>query len=155
MDMKLTLQRGDLPAYEITIPSATVSVADHYAQSIGLANTEHLMMRMLLDNLLVSVILPRAEYAPEVAAQIAAMEADLATKKKQLDGARISPLLPTLTVGGEPITLAQIEAALAAARAAAQNPPAPVPAPAPEPEPTPEPTPEPEPEPEPTPTPEP
>jgi len=147
--MKLTLQRGDLPAYEITIPSATVSVADHYAQSINLANTEHLMMRMLLDNLLVGVILPRAEYAPEVAAQIAAMEADMAMKKKELDGARISPLLPTLTVGGRPTTLTQIEAALAAARAAAQNLPAPAPAPAPTP------TPEPTPEPAPTPTPEP
>jgi len=144
--MKLTLQRGDLPAYEITIPSATVRVADHYAQSIGLANTEHLMMRMLLDNLLVGVILPRAEYAPEVAAQIAAMEADMAMKKKELDGARILPLLPTLTVGGRPITLTQIEAALAAARAAAQNPPAPGPGSAPTstPEPAPEPTPTPE-----------
>jgi len=144
--MKLTLQRGDLPAYEITIPSATVSVADHYAQSIGLANTEHLMMRMLLDNLLVGVILPRAEYAPEVAEQIATMEADMAKKKKELDAARISPLLPTLTVGGQPITLTQIEAALAEQKKAAeQNPPPPVeldPAPAPEPTPKPEPTPE-------------
>jgi hypothetical protein len=124
MDMKLTLQRGNLPAYEISIPSATVSVADHYAQSIGLANTEHLMMRMLLDNLLVGVILPRAEYAPEVAAQIAAMESDMAAKKKQLDAARIAPLIPALTIGGEPTTLAEIEAALAAAKN---------PAPAPEP----------------------
>jgi hypothetical protein len=124
MDVKLTIQRGSLPAYEVTIPAATVSVADHYAQSIGLANTEHLMMRMLLDNLLVGVILPRAEYAPEVAAQIAAMESDMAAKKKQLDAARIAPLIPALTIGGEPTTLAEIEAALAAAKN---------PAPAPEP----------------------
>jgi len=122
--VKLTIQRGSLPAYEVTIPAATVSVADHYAQSIGLANTEHLMMRMLLDNLLVGVILPRAEYAPEVAAQIAAMESDMAAKKKQLDAARIAPLIPALTIGGEPTTLAEIEAALAAAKN---------PAPAPEP----------------------
>jgi outer membrane biosynthesis protein TonB len=154
MDVKLTIQRGSLPAYEVTIPAATVAVADAYSESIGLANVEHLMLAMLLDNVLKAIILPRAEYAPEVAAQIAAMESDLAAKKADLEQTKIAPLLPTLMVNGEFATLSGIaaahrarrEAERAAAEAIAQQP-TPEPTPEPEPEPTPEPTPEPEPDP--------
>ncbi len=139
--MRLTIQRGSLPAYEVTIPAATVAVADAYSESIGLANVEHLMLAMLLDNVLKAIILPRAEYAPDVAAHLAQMEAELAAKKAEIEQAKIAPLLPTLLVGGELATLSGIaaahkarrEAERAAAEAAAQQP-------------TPEPTPEPEPD---------
>jgi hypothetical protein len=146
MDVKLTIQRGSLPAYEVIIPAATVEVADAYSESIGLANLEHLMLAMLLDNVLKAIILPRAEYTPDVAAQIAAMESEMATKKAEIEQAKIAPLLPTLMVGGEFATLSGIaaahrarrEAERAAAEAAGQQP---------TPEPTPEPTPDPEPDP--------
>jgi hypothetical protein len=149
MDVKLTIQRGSLPAYEVTIPAATVAVADDYSESIGLANVEHLMLAMLLDNVLKAIILPRAEYTPEAAAHIAEMEAELATKKRELEMAKLMPLLPTLTVGNEPTSLprgraaakAKKEAEKAAAEAAAQQA-----AQEPVTEPTPEPTPEPEPD---------
>ena len=148
MDVKLTIQRGSLPAYEVTIPAATVAVADDYSESIGLANVEHLMLAMLLDNVLKAIILPRAEYAPDVAAHIAEMEAELATKKRELEMAKLMPLLPTLSIDGEPTSLPRIaaaekakkEAAKAAALEAAQQA-----AQEPVTEPTPEPTPEPEP----------
>jgi hypothetical protein len=76
------------------------------------------------------------------------MEAELATKKRDLEMAKLMPLLPTLTVGNEPTSLPRIAAAakakkeaekaaaLEAAQQAAQEPVT---------EPTPEPTPEPEP----------
>jgi hypothetical protein len=146
MDVKLTIQRGTLPAYEVMIPAATVEVADAYSESIGLANVEHLMLTMLLENVLKAIILPRAEYAPEVAAHIAQMEAELATKKRELEMAKLMPLLPTISIDGEPTSLPRIAAAekakkaaaLEAAQQAAQEPVT---------EPTPEPTPEPEPDP--------
>ena len=129
MDVKLTIQRGTFPAYEVIIPAATVEVADAYSESIGLANVEHLMLTMLLENVLKAIILPRAEYAPDVAAHIAAMEAELAAKKAELERAKLLPLLPTLTIDGQQTSLPRImaaekakkEAARAAAEAAAQG----------------------------------
>ncbi len=151
--MKLTIQRGTLPAYEVTIPAATVAVADAYSESIGLANVEHLMLTMLLENVLKAIILPRAEYAPDVAAHIAAMEAELAAKKRELEMAKLLPLLPTLSIDGQPTSLPRIaaaekakkEAAKAAAEAAAPEA-ALQAAQEPVTEPTPEPTSEPEPD---------
>jgi hypothetical protein len=141
MDVKLTIQRGSLPAYEVTIPAATVVVADAYSESIGLANVEHLMLAMLLDNVLKAIILPRAEYTPEVAAHLAEMEAELATKKRALEMAKLMPLLPTLTVGNEPTSLPGIAAKAKAKKEAAALQAAQETAPEVAPEPTPEPTP--------------
>jgi hypothetical protein len=120
MDVKLTIQRGSLPAYEVTIPAATVAVADAYSESIGLANVEHLMLTMLLENVLKAIILPRAEYAPDVAAHIAAMEAELAAKKRELEMAKLLPLLPTLSIDGQPTSLPRIAAAEKAKKEAAK-----------------------------------
>jgi hypothetical protein len=110
--MNLILQRGTLPAIQVSIPAAAVAVADEYAQSIGFPGTEAFMLNLLLEEVLKGVILPRAQsrYAPEVAAQIGAMEAELEAKKAQVEGARIAPLLPQLTIGGQPTTLAQLTA---------------------------------------------
>lgn len=112
--MTVVLQRDSGPSYKIEIPLATVAVADHYAGEIGLANTEHLLLRLLYDKLLMDVILPRAEYDSQVKDQIAVLEAELADKKNALDAARIAPLLPIMLVDGQPRTLAQLRAANAA-----------------------------------------
>lgn len=100
------------PLYEITVPAITVDTADAYSRSIGLANTEHLMMRILLDQLLRGIILPRVEYSLEVKEELAAMEAQLAQIRADYEAARLNPCLPALAIGGVPTTLEQIEAAL-------------------------------------------
>jgi hypothetical protein len=148
--MKLILQRAGRPPIEVAIPDRTVTVADDYAVSIGMPSLEVYILHQLLENVLKGVILPRAHYSPDQLARIAAMEAELIALKRAVEAVRIAPLLPSLSVGGQPITLSQL-----AALPITQPPPQPEPAPqpTPQPEPAPEPTPEPEPEPEPTPEP--
>lgn len=147
--ISITFQRPSGAEYKITVPGITVETADKYSHSIGLANTEHLMMRILLDQLLTGIILPRVEYTPEVKAELDAMEAQLAQIRKDYEEARLAPCIPSLSVAGVPMTLAQIEAALKARSAVPVVPvvPEPVAEPVTEPQPKPESVPEPEPEP--------
>ena len=115
--LTLTFRRPNTPAYEITVPEAAVAAADKYASEIGLANTEHLMMRLMLDNLLVGTILPRVEHEPDTQAELDRITAEQAAIRAEYETKRLAPYLPELRIGGQPITLPQIEAQLAAARA--------------------------------------
>jgi hypothetical protein len=114
--LTLTFQRPNQPAYEITVPEAAVAAADRYASEIGLANTEHLMMRLMLDNLLVNTILPRVEHPPEVQAELQRITAEQAAIRAEYETKRLSPYLPELRIGGRVTTLPEIEAQLQAAR---------------------------------------
>lgn len=116
--LTLTFKRADekAPAYEITVPEAAVQAADEYSASIGLANTEHLMMRFLLDNLLAGIIMPRVQHPPEVAAELSRLEAAQAAARAEYEAKRLAPLLPVLKIGGQDTTLPEIEEQLAAAR---------------------------------------
>lgn len=116
MSLTLTFQRPNQPAYEITVPAAAVQAADRYATEIGLANTEHLMMRLMLDNLLVNTILPRVQHPPEVQAELQRITEEQAAIRAEYEQKRLQPYLPELRIGGQVITLPEIEAQLRAAK---------------------------------------
>lgn len=118
--LKLTFAREGAPEYVITVPAAAVKAADDYAKSINLANTEHLMMRFLLDNLLAGLILPRVQHPPDVQEKIDQLQATVAATVAELESERLKPLLPVLEINGQQTTLPAIEAQLAAAREAAK-----------------------------------
>jgi hypothetical protein len=120
-EMILTFARGNEPIHKIVVPSKTIEIADNYAVSIGLLNTEHLVMKLLLENLLKGVILPLAKYSPEESAQMTIMEEELAAKKRELDIAKITPLLPTLLIGDVVTSLTAIDAAAKARQVAMQS----------------------------------
>lgn len=117
--MKITFARVGQPDYVVTVPPAAVLAADAYAQRIGKANTEHLICRFLLDNLLCGSVIPQTQLSQEHAAALALIEAEAAEAKARLEAERLKPFLPELTIGGQVITLPEIEAQVSAAREAA------------------------------------
>ena len=118
MKLTITMQREGQPPYVVTVPAASVEAGDSYSQRIGLANTEHLICRVLLDQLLVGSVIPNTTLPAAHAAELAAIEAEAAAAKRKLEEQRLAPFLPELSIGGQIVTLPQIEAQLKAAKEA-------------------------------------
>ena len=111
-EMTITFKQAGEPDAVIIVPALTVEATDKVAQSVGKKNTLHLVARYLLDNLLVGVVLPRTPLPEHAQENISALEAELAAKKAQLEAARLAEFLPALFIGGQEVTLPQIEARL-------------------------------------------
>jgi hypothetical protein len=117
--MTITFARPDRPVYEVTVPTPAVQSADTYATANGFASAEHLILRYLLDQLLVSRIIPLAQLPQEVNQALSAINLQLAELARQSEEVKLAPFLPELRVGGQVITLPEIEQQLAVQRAQA------------------------------------
>lgn len=118
-EMTITFAQSGKLDHVVTVPAATVDAADAYAVNIGMPNAVHLMNRFLLDKLLVGTVLPWTPLPLETQAKVSLMQAEIAAKSADIESERLAIFLPELKIGGQVLTLPQIEAKFKAEKAAA------------------------------------